>query len=323
VTVAAIEVLHIGSASRDITDADPRGWRLGGGAPYSALTTARLGLRTAALVGVDAPAADAGELDLLREAGVELLTVPLAEGPIFRNDERPEGRIQTCVAPGEPLPVVDLPAGWATVGAWSLVPVAGEVEDAWASAVPSGTHLSVAWQGLLRELAAGRVVGHRPPAASPLIRRADLVGVSRHDLVPGTAPSDLGRLLGVGASLLVTEGAAGGQLLRTDRAGRVEALRYEALAADREDDPTGAGDTFLAALLASIVRPAIVPGAQPGRGPNQALGPNPVSGPSLAFAAAAASLVVERPGLLGVPDLAAVQARYAERGHRRLDGGGG
>ncbi len=54
---AAIEVLHVGSASRDLTDDDPRGWRLGGGVTYAALTTARLGLRTAAVVGVDGVAA--------------------------------------------------------------------------------------------------------------------------------------------------------------------------------------------------------------------------------------------------------------------------
>ena len=50
----AIEVVHVGSSSRDLTPDDPRGWRLGGGVTYAALTTARLGLRTAAVVGVDA-----------------------------------------------------------------------------------------------------------------------------------------------------------------------------------------------------------------------------------------------------------------------------
>jgi sugar/nucleoside kinase (ribokinase family) len=309
-TDPAIEVLHVGSACRDVTDEDPRGWRLGGGATYAALTTARLGLWTVAVVGVDDEAANASELDLLREAGVELLTVRLAEGPIFRNDERPEGRIQTCLAPGRPLPVVDLPAGW-SAAAWSLVPVAGELGDAWASAVPSGAHLSVGWQGLLRELVAGRIVRRRAPTSSPLVRRADLIGVSGHDLVPGTSPADLRRLLKPGASLVATEGAAGGDLLRTERDGSTFAVHYDAVAADGEPYPTGAGDTFLAALLASIVRPAIVPGGRPG------------GGPDLDFAAAAASLVIEGPGLLGVPDLAAVQLRYTQRAGRRLVAGTG
>jgi len=52
-------IVVVGAAARDLTESDPRGWRLGGGVSYGALTTARLGLRTAALVGVDATAADA------------------------------------------------------------------------------------------------------------------------------------------------------------------------------------------------------------------------------------------------------------------------
>ena len=64
---AGIEIVHVGSASRDLTTDDPRGWRLGGGATYAALTTARLGLRTAAILGVDPAASTARELDLLRE----------------------------------------------------------------------------------------------------------------------------------------------------------------------------------------------------------------------------------------------------------------
>ena len=46
----AVDVVHVGSASRDLTDDDPRGWRLGGGVTFAALTTARLGLRTAAVI---------------------------------------------------------------------------------------------------------------------------------------------------------------------------------------------------------------------------------------------------------------------------------
>ena len=107
-----LEILHVGSASRDIAHGDPRGWRLGGGVTYAALTTARLGLRTAALIGADAAAAAARELDQLRAAGVQLQVVELAESPVFDNVDTPEGRVQTCLAPGVPLPVVDVPDAW-------------------------------------------------------------------------------------------------------------------------------------------------------------------------------------------------------------------
>ena len=46
-------MLVVGAACRDITEDDPRGWRLGGGVSYSALTVARLGVPTRAVIGVD------------------------------------------------------------------------------------------------------------------------------------------------------------------------------------------------------------------------------------------------------------------------------
>jgi len=296
-----IEILHVGSAARDMTADDPRGWRLGGGTSYAALTTARLGIRTAAVVGADAAAASATELDLLRSAGVDVLVVPLAESPVFVNDETPEGRIQTCVAPGRPLPAVELPRSWMDALAWSIVPVAAEVGDRWASAMPPGVIVSVGWQGWLRILTAGATVQRRAPASSPLLRRANLVGVSRHDLAPGTQAADLARLLRPGADLLVTEGVLGGRLWPVRRDGVGDPIQYPAIASDGEVDPTGAGDTFLAALLASLVRPSLLPGGRT----------DPAA--RLDFAAAAASLVIEDIGLLGVPDLTAVHTRHARR----------
>jgi len=300
-----VEVVHVGSACRDIAPDDPRGWRLGGGVTYASLTTARLGLRTAAIVGVDATAATASELDLLREAGVDLLLVPLDEGPIFHNRETPSGRIQTCVQVGVPLPVPALPESWLAAPGWSVVPVAGEVVDAWAGPVPDTAHLAVAWQGFLRTLVPGERVARRPPTSSSIIARADLVGVSRHDVPPETSLATLSNLLHPGADLLVTLGDLGGLLVRADGDGQIETLRYLPTATDGETDPTGAGDTFLAALQASVLRPAIV-----GRRRSR-------HRLDLRFAAAAGSLVVEGPGLDGVPDRAAVLVRRARERIRR------
>lgn len=293
----AIEVLHVGSASRDLAADDPRGWRLGGGVAYAALTTARLGLGTAAVIGADPLAATAAELDLLRRYGVQLRVVPLAESPVFRNVEAAAGRSQTCLVPGHRLPVVDLPAAWLASTAWSLVPVAGELGDEWATAVPQGVFLALGWQGWLRNLVAGRLVARRSPERSELLARADLVGVSRHDLAPGARIADLRPFLRPDAGLLVTDGERGGRLVRPagDTAGGT--WRYAAHPADAEVDPTGAGDTFLGTLVALSVRPALAGGGKPSVGRD------------LAFAAAAASLVIEGPGLLGVPDRAAVVTR--------------
>jgi sugar/nucleoside kinase (ribokinase family) len=300
-----IEVVHVGSACRDVVPEDPRGWRLGGGVTYASLTTARLGLRTAAIVGVDAAAATATELDTLRDAGVDVRLVPLAEGPIYHNLETPTGRVQTIVQVGVPLPVPVIPEPWRSAPGWSIVPVAGEVIDAWAEVVPESAYLAVAWQGFLRDLAPGQHVRRRPPRASAILLRADLVGVSHHDVAHGTRMADLCGLLHPGADLLITQGSDGGLLIHVGPDGPTEALRYLPTGTDGEVDPTGAGDTFLAALHASVLRPSVV-----GRHRSR-------SRLDLRFAAAAGSLVVEGLGLDGVPDRPAVIARRAREHVRR------
>ncbi len=300
-----IDVVHIGSSSRDLVVDDPRGWRLGGGVAYAALTTARLGLRTAALIGVDDAAATAHELELLRDAGVDLVLQRLPEAPIFDNQETLAGRIQICYAVGRPLPIPILPPAWREATAWSLVPVADEVDEAWADVVPAGAFLAVGWQGMLRELVQGGQVTRRPPRSSALIRRADLVGVSRHDVAVGTSLVAMAGFMHSGADLLVTEGQEGGLLVRVGADGPREIRRYRSMASDREVDQTGAGDTFLAAALASVIRSAIGGRSRSRRTPD------------LRFAAAAGSLVVEGPGLAAVPDRAAVLVRGVRDRMRR------
>jgi len=303
----AVEVVHVGSACRDVAPDDPRGWRLGGGVTYAALTTARLGLRTAAIIGLDDESRDADELDTLRAAGVDILPVRLGEGPVYHNVETPTGRVQTIVQVGEPLPVPALPDSWLRARGWSVAPVAGEITDAWAPTIPAGAYVAVAWQGSLRDLAAGQRVTRRPPEGSAMIRRANLVGVSHHDVAPATRLSELWRLLQPGADLLITQGHQGGLLIHVGEDGPTRTLRYLPTATDDERDPTGAGDTFLAALHASVLRPAIA-GRQRAR-----------HGLDLRFAAAAGSLVVEAAGLDGVPDRGAVIRRRArERGRRAI-----
>lgn len=297
--VRAPAVVVVGAASRDIAATDPRGWRLGGGVAYGALTLARLGLATAALVGVDEAAAGASELDLLRLAGVDLQLVPLAHGPVFDNVERLGGRIQTCLDAGSPLPAAALPAAWAGSPGWMLVPVAGEIDDGWAAVPPATARVTLGWQGLLRLLEPGRQVERRAPQPSALLRRAEIVGVSRHDLDHRLSLAALQAMLDPGAQLVVTAGHDGGILFRGGGPGRVPRLStYQALPSRGEVDPTGAGDTFLAALVAA----RLAAGAAPG---------DPIDGRQLRVAAAAASLVVEGIGLKGVPDLAAVACRLA------------
>jgi sugar/nucleoside kinase (ribokinase family) len=292
------QLVVVGAASRDLAADDGRGWRLGGGVSYGALTAARLGVRTGAIVGVDAEAERADELDLLRAAGVDVRLVRLARGPVFVNLEGPGGRVQECVDRSDPIPVQAVPDSWRGAAGWLLAPVAAELDGAW-SGVPSEAALvALGWQGLLRRLVPGRPVERLDPRPDPLLRRADLVGVSADDLDRRADLAGLRGLLRPDATLIVTNADGGGVVVRRPGA-ELEIRRYPAIAAGGVVDPTGAGDVFLAALAAARVEPRLV-GGRIGQSFD------------LLLAAAAGSLAVEAPGLRGVPDRAAVRARMAE-----------
>jgi sugar/nucleoside kinase (ribokinase family) len=183
--------------------------------------------------------------------------------------------------------------------------VAAEVDDDWADVIPPGAIVGVAWQGMLRKLVAGTKVERLPPTERAILRRADLVGMSHMDVEPETSLGTLASFLHVGARLLITQGGQGGLLVTTGEDRPRELLRYLPTPAEREVDPTGAGDTFLAALLAVMARPSVA--ASPGHSMARAL----------RFAAAAGSLAVEGIGLGGVPDRRSVLVRRARERVRR------
>ena len=291
-------VVVVGAASRDLTDDDPRGWRLGGGVSYSALTTARLGLPTGAIIGVDALAARAAELDLLRVAGVDVHLVPLERGPVFVNIERPDGRLQLCRERSDSIPIEAVPDAWRAAPGWLLAPVAAELPEAWADVPATSAIVGVGWQGLLRELTPDSAVRHLRPGPNRILGRADIVGLSRDDVDEATDLAYLCRLLRPGATLAVTQGDNGGLVLEATQDGPGHPRYYPPVRSHNPIDPTGAGDVFLAALAAARFEPRLV-------------GHRIDAGFDLLLAAAAASLVLEGPGMLGVPDRAAVRQRIA------------
>jgi hypothetical protein len=290
----------VGAAARDIDPSDPRGWRLGGGVMYGGLAIARLGLPTAVLLGVDAVAAEADELGMLREAGAEVHLVPLERGPIFINLETPTGRAQTGFSASDPIDPAHLPDAWRGAPGWLLAPVADEIPDAWAGVVPPDALVGTAWQGLLRDIVPGELVHHRRPSPSPIVARSDIIGLGSDDLTEDTFIDDLCRLMHPGATLAFTQGARGGIAIEVGDDGRPHSMaRWPGIPPTRIVDPTGAGDVFLAGLLAARVEPRLIGG---GRRPRL----------DLRLAAAVASLVLEGPGLTGVADRAAIARRLQQ-----------
>ena len=266
---------------------------------YGGLAIARMGVPTAVLLGVDPAAAEAEELALLREAGAEVRLVPLERGPIFVNLETPTGRAQTGHSASDPIDPEHLPDGWRSAPGWLLAPVADELPDAWADAVPRDGLVATAWQGLLRDVVPGELVHHRRPSPSPIVARSDIVGVGSDDLTDDVVIADLCRLMRPGATLAFTQGARGGIAIEVGDGRPRSMARWPGVPTAGIVDPTGAGDVFLAGLLAARVEPRLVGGRRDAR-------------LDFRLAATVASLVLEGPGLTGVPDRDAIRRRLRE-----------
>jgi hypothetical protein len=270
---------------------------------YGALAIARLGLRVAALVGADAQATKAEELETLRESGVDVRVAALASGPVFENIEGPGGRRQVAYEAADPLPVGTLPPEWRSAPAWLLGPVAGELPEAWADVPPEDALVAVGWQGLLRDVRAGEPVRHLAPGPSALLHRADIVAVSGTDFGPDIRIDEVCAWVATGRHAAGDERRPG----RPGGGGRpgwsASAVPVPFAAARCRGGSDGAGDVFLAAFLAARARPDLVGGRIAQRY-------------DLLLAAAASSLLVEGPGLAGVPAREAVRQRMAEAAAR-------
>lgn len=292
----APDVVIVGSATRDLSDEDERGWMLGGGVTFGALALARLGLRTGVVLGLDEEAATARELELIRGAGAEIVEVPLARGPVFTNVETLAGRIQTCGSLSDPVPIEALPDGWEAAPAFVFAPIASEIPDGWVDVPSAAACVAFAWQGILRNLAAGERVTPKAPGPSPFLERADILAFSRHDVPSELSLRDVGAWVGDECDVLLTAGLIGGVLLRMRKGHITNARVYPSVPSLKEIDATGAGDT----MLAGIVAARLVAGDE-----GQRLGRDIRTG------AAASSLLVEGPGMNSVPTFAQLLARMS------------
>ena len=205
------------------------------------------------------------------------MLVRAGRGPVFDNVEAPGGRVQV-VSRGRRPACRPGPAGrrGARRAAWSLGPGRGRDRRRVGGRRSRTTrYVAVGWQGFLRDLAPGGRSARRPRRrrrSSP--RRPGRGQPSRPR--SRDAARDVWRPAPSRRRPAGDAGRRGGLLSTSGAMARPRPCATFRPRTDRELDPTGAGDMFLAALLASALRPAIVGRrARAGR-------------PDLRFAAAAA-----------------------------------
>lgn len=285
------DLVIIGAASRDHHAADPRGWRLGGGVTYASRTAAGLGLSVGAIIGLDGEASSARELDELRAMGVSLRPVPLAVGPVFENRETVRGREQMALSASDPIDPATLPDSWRSGRAFLLDPVAGELPDPWAYALPADGLMALDLQGLVRDVRPGQLVRPRRLSIGPLVRRADMSTISEED-ARGVTLVLRDVVARDGQELVVKHGEHGGLHVRRHD-GRIQ-LRTIPIVPDRvRVDRTGAGDAFICGWMVGRL-------ACPGAAPSDAR--------PLHLASMLAALTVERTRI----DRDAIRRRLAE-----------
>ncbi len=159
------------------------------------------------------------------------------------------------------------------------------------AAADGHARVAAGWQGLLREFAADGWVRRVDPARSPLLKRRAWCAPAWTTWRPAWASRR--RAFAPRATIVLTAGDRGGLAMRESRL-----VRYPAIQAPQIVDPTGAGDVFLAALMAAWLRWGEL-----------------VTSRALRFAAAAGSCAVEGAGLAGVPTEAQVIARLHSTGN--------
>ena len=270
------DFLVIGHVAKDLV---PGGWRLGGTAAYASIQASRLGLRTAVVT--SAP----GSMDLgALLPGVEVHRVPSRRASTFRNCYQDGHRSQFLLARARSLALTDVPDAWRTAPIVLLGPVCGEVPPE-ASSLFADSLVGVAAQGWLRGVDSQQRVTARPWPESPSWAGVDALFVSEDDVAGDTC--SLERWTAAFRVVAYTQAARGACLHVDGRWRHIDAF------AEREVDPTGAGDVFAAAFLAGLLEAG-----------DAAL--------AARFGAAAASISVSREGTLAIADRQRIEERMAQ-----------
>jgi len=263
----------IGHVTKDLIN---RGFRPGGSVLYSALTARNLGCR-ARMVTRAGPDIDLAALT----QGIELRLLSSNKTTTFRNIYRASSRAQYVHEVSEKISVKDVPAEWHSTRMVHLAPVAQEIEEIMLGLFPDAVKL-VTPQGWLRRWdQTGRVSVQVWENARIALALTDVLIVSENELSPNRAVIEE---FSEKVVVIVTQGRRGASLLWKSRSINLPAYEVE------EIDPTGAGDVFAAAFLIEYYRSG-----------------EPLS--AVKWANCAASFVVEKIGVEGIPTREQVEER--------------
>jgi len=248
-------ILVVGSATID-TNVLPSGTirKIGGVVTYAGLALRQFGID--AHVVTNAARVDDGVLDPLRGEGITVFRGDSPSTTRFTNHIDGDERWQEMPSAAEPIGAgqfTSLPARYDHIHLGPLHPGDISVEALHAMG-HCGPSVSVDIQGFVRRVVDGRVC----PGVSMVVRDAlhvsDIVKADPDELsallaVLGMDAAELMREFAL-RELVVTQGRRGGYVL--DRTGAP--YPYAAVEVDRIDDPTGAGDVFMADYLAARLK---------------------------------------------------------------------
>ncbi len=272
-------------------DAQPDGTlRLGGTVTYAALLATRLGLRVGVVT--SAPAADVAALaDLVPDATI--VAIPAATPTTFENRYIRKQRRQVLRALASLITPDAIPDGWCAAPIVLLGPIANEIAPEVAARF-AGNIRAATPQGWLRRWDERGHVTHTPwRDADRVLPHLTALILSREDLAVAAGADDVKETIAGWAArvplVALTDGKRRAQLW-WDGGPPIHIPAYPV----KEVDPTGAGDCFATAFLVMLHNtddPLI----------------------SMRYAHAAASFVVEAPGVAGVPYAEQIRQRMINR----------
>lgn len=223
----------------------------GGAAYYAGVAFARLGLRTAVVTRV-AEADAALLLGELLACGVSVHNLGADRSTIFRNLDSPDPAVvreQRVEAEAPPIAAADLPPVAARVFHLGPLTRSDLAPDVAPRLAGRGRLVALDVQGRVRRIERGLVRPH-VPAAVPDLASIDVLKADDSEILTYTGRQDVVEA----ADAALAAGAGEVIITKADRGSMVlaggELLPIPAYRPVPEVDPTGCGDTYLAAYLA-------------------------------------------------------------------------